>query len=123
MKVLMEWALYGDRGGDEDEYTTPISKGIPSSIRADITANYGVIYGLQESIAAGWLVDRARETCSFAHDRYRHAVESEIEKMSKESTARISLKVYFVMSSCVSISMPKTVDHLDAAGRMRSGRV
>ena len=49
--------------------------------------------GLQAAIAEGWLVQRARDMCSFSHDRYRQAAVAEAEKLSDEMIAKMSFRV------------------------------
>lgn len=96
MIVLMQWAAYGSSDEDENEDLRQIPRAISNSIQASVNTRQST-YGLQKAIAEGWLVDRARETCFFTHDRYRHAVENEIANMPKESTARLSLKIILML--------------------------
>lgn len=49
--------------------------------------------GLQTAIQEGWLVQRGREMCSFAHDRYRQASQSEAMAMSETTVQKMSFKV------------------------------
>lgn len=41
------------------------------------SSNRGSMKGMQVAIAEGWIVNRGRDECSFAHDRYRQAAEAE----------------------------------------------
>lgn len=49
--------------------------------------------GLQIAIAEGWLVQRARDMCSFAHDRYRQAAEAEALNLPSDLIAKMSFRV------------------------------
>jgi hypothetical protein len=49
--------------------------------------------GLQVAIAEGWLVQRARDMCSFAHDRYRQAAEAEALSLPDDLIAKMSFRV------------------------------
>lgn len=49
--------------------------------------------GLQAAIGEGWLVQRARDMCSFSHDRYRQAAVAEAEKLPEEHFAKMSFRV------------------------------
>jgi hypothetical protein len=49
--------------------------------------------GLQVAISEGWLVQRARDMCSFAHDRYRQAAEAEALSLPNDLVAKMSFRV------------------------------
>jgi hypothetical protein len=49
--------------------------------------------GLQVAISEGWLVQRARDMCSFAHDRYRQAAEAEALSLPNDIIAKMSFRV------------------------------
>lgn len=51
------------------------------------------IRGLQNAIAEGWLVQRARDMCSFAHDRYRQAAQAELEDIPEDAVSKMSFRV------------------------------
>lgn len=51
------------------------------------------IRGLQTAIAEGWLIQRARDMCSFSHDRYRQAAQAEAESQTEEAIAKMSFRV------------------------------
>lgn len=57
------------------------------------SATRSSIKGLQAAIAEGWLVQRARDMCSFAHDRHRQTAIAMAEKLPKETIANMSLRV------------------------------
>jgi hypothetical protein len=53
----------------------------------------GSIRGLQTAIAEGWLVQRARDMCSFAHDRYRQAAQADAETLPEDVMAKMRFRV------------------------------
>lgn len=50
--------------------------------------------GLQLALQEGWLVQRAREMCSWTHDRYRQAAQAEADALSPITISKMSLRVY-----------------------------
>jgi len=59
--------------------------------------------GLQIAISEGWLVQRARDMCSFAHDRYRQAAEAEALSLPDDLIAKMSFRVGIVLSLSITI--------------------
>ena len=60
------------------------------------TTNHGTrrsMRGLQIAISEGWLVQRARDMCSFAHDRYQQAAEAEAFSLPHDLIAKMSFRV------------------------------
>ncbi|KAN0121467.1 histidine kinase [Russula decolorans] len=53
--------------------------------------------GLQVAISEGWLVQRARDMCSFAHDRYRQAAEFEALSLPNDLIAKMSFRIISMM--------------------------
>ena len=57
--------------------------------------------GLQVAISEGWLVQRARDMCSFAHDRYRQAAEAEALSLPNDLIAKMSFRVRTFLVSTI----------------------
>ena len=53
----------------------------------------GSMRGLQLSLSEGWIIQRARDMCSFAHDRYRQAAQAEADALPEENVANMSFRV------------------------------
>lgn len=51
------------------------------------------ILGLQKALDEGWLIQRARDMCSFAHDRYRQAAQAEAANLPEDVAAKMSFRV------------------------------
>lgn len=75
---------------DRDDYS-----GNNDDALAGVTSSNlgGSIRGLQVAIAEGWLIQRAREMASFAHDRYWQATQMEAKNLSTEAIAQMSFRV------------------------------
>lgn len=52
--------------------------------------------GLQQVLAQGWLIQRARDMCSFTHDKYRQAATHMASQLPDIVVMRMCLKVIFV---------------------------
>lgn len=52
--------------------------------------------GLQEAIAEGWLVQRARDMCSFTHDRHYHTACAMADALPEGAVAGMSLRVIII---------------------------
>ncbi|KAH9927462.1 histidine kinase [Epithele typhae] len=96
--LLMDWddSEESNSSGTEDDIKDMwnISKAV--SILKESTTRRSV-RGLQTAITEGWLVQRARDMCTFAHDRYRQAAQAEAENQSEESTAKMSFRIILMM--------------------------
>ena len=53
----------------------------------------GSIVGLSKALEEGWLIQRARDMCSFSHDRYRQAAQAEAAGLSEDTIAKMSFRV------------------------------
>ncbi|KAA1468392.1 histidine kinase [Dentipellis sp. KUC8613] len=86
-------------GSDPDsELEGWIQTRVPSSgKRSPMHMGRSSMRGLQIAIAEGWLVQRARDMCGFAHDRYRQAAEAEAANLTEASVAKMSFKIILMM--------------------------
>lgn len=99
---MMDWEDSSGSTGSEDEGDDMwnLHKAV-SNFRdtgSDITR--GSMKGLQMALSEGWLIQRARDMCSFAHDRYRQAAQAEAEALSEESIAKMSFRVR-LLAKCI----------------------
>ncbi|OBZ79765.1 Peroxide stress-activated histidine kinase mak2 [Grifola frondosa] len=93
--LMMDWEDSSGSSGSEEEAEDMwnVSKAV-TYIRENALGTSRVsMRGLQTAIAEGWLVQRARDMCSFAHDRYRQAAQTEAETLSEESVQKMSFRV------------------------------
>jgi hypothetical protein len=84
----------GSSGSDIDTEDDWRPTGRVSAVRdKSAGASRRSMRGLQIAIAEGWLVQRARDMCSFAHDRYRQAAEAEALSLPDDLIAKMSFRV------------------------------
>lgn len=90
--LMMDWE---DSSGSSEEDTDDQWQ-IPKSVRTGdnlgSTSN-GSMRGLQMAIQEGWLVQRARDMCSFTHDRFRQAAQAEAANLPEGVTSKMSFRV------------------------------
>lgn len=94
----MDWDDSGSSGsGTEEEHEDMwnVSKAVHNFREKEngSSATRRSIRGLQTAIAEGWLIQRARDMCSFSHDRYRQAAQAEAESQPEEAIAKMSFRV------------------------------
>ena len=84
----------GSSSSDFDTEDDRNSNGLVHTSREKSTsATRRSMRGLQVAISEGWLVQRARDMCSFAHDRYRQAAEAEALSLPNDLVAKMSFRV------------------------------
>ena len=89
----MDWEDSSCNCGSEDESDDMWNLPKAVSNLRDAGSNNRSMRGLQLAIAEGWLITRARDMCSFSHDRYRQAAQTEAENLPKDVAARMSFRV------------------------------
>lgn len=93
--LMMDWSS-GNEGDEEPVETWDFAKAL-STVNDESTNIGKSIRGQQVAISEGWLVNRARDMCSFTHDRYRQAAQAELDTFPEEAVAKMSLKVGLVV--------------------------
>ena len=129
--LLMDWEdSSGSSGSDEEaEDMWNVSKAVSrvSSIsdRDGSSSGRGSMRGLQVAIAEGWLVQRARDMCSFSHDRYRQATQAEAELLPEETVSKMSFRVCMLASHIAKLNLMTvtSIDNTDDAARIDSRRL
>jgi len=92
--VMDHDSLSGSSGSELDTEDDRSSNESTSATRdKSTTTTRRSMRGLQIAIAEGWLVQRARDMCSFAHDRYRQAAEAEALNLPSDLIAKMSFRV------------------------------
>ncbi|OCH84424.1 histidine kinase [Obba rivulosa] len=99
--LMMDWEDSTSSGSEEEtDDAWNVSKAV-TNIRARETTTPSTsrasVRGLQTAVAEGWLVQRARDMCSFAHDRYRQAAQAEAEALPEGSIAKMSFRIILMM--------------------------
>jgi hypothetical protein len=95
----------GSSGSDFDTEDDRSSNRLVSIFREKSTsATRRSMRGLQIAISEGWVVQRARDMCSFAHDRYRQAAEAEALSLPDDLIAKMSFRVRVFQSRLLTVT-------------------
>lgn len=89
--VMDHDSLSGSSGSELDDGSS--SESTSANTEKSSTTTRRSMRGLQIAITEGWLVQRARDMCSFAHDRYRQAAEAEALNLPSDLIAKMSFRV------------------------------
>ncbi|KAF9056453.1 histidine kinase [Panaeolus papilionaceus] len=96
--LMMEWEdASGSTSEDEVEDMWGMHKAASNLRDVGSTNSHRSMRGLQVALAEGWLITRARDMCSFAHDRYRQAAQAEVENLTDESISKMSFRIVLMM--------------------------
>lgn len=88
---MMDWEDSSGSDSDESDTFLALRRNVESSGPAN--ASRDSMRGMQLALVEGWLIQRARDMCSFAHDRYRQAVLAEANDLSERTRSKMSLRV------------------------------
>lgn len=91
---MVDWEDSSGSSASEDEVDDiwNLHKAV-NNLRDGSNSSRGSMKGLQLALQEGWIIQRARDMCSFAHDRYRQAAQAEAAAMSPDVLARMSFRV------------------------------
>lgn len=92
---MMDWEDSSGSSGSEDEVDDMwnLHKAV-SNLKDTGSGNARAsMRGLQFALTDGWLIQRARDMCSFAHDRYRQAAQAEADSLPPSSISKMSFRV------------------------------
>ncbi|KAF5355680.1 hypothetical protein D9756_004007 [Leucocoprinus leucothites] len=110
--LMMDWE---DRGGssseDESDIKWDLHKVVSHFREAGASVTHSSIRGLQLALSEGWLVQRARDMCSFTHDRYRQATLIEAETLPPETIAKMSFRIILMMLHENPIDVYRVAEH------------
>jgi hypothetical protein len=103
--AVMDDSPSGSSGSDFDtEDDLSSSRLVHTSKDKSTSATRRSMRGLQIAISEGWLVQRARDMCSFAHDRYRQAAEAEALSLPDDLVAKMSIRVRVFQSRTLTVT-------------------
>ncbi|RDB29051.1 Peroxide stress-activated histidine kinase mak2 [Hypsizygus marmoreus] len=96
--LMMDWEDSSSSGSeDESDDMWNLHKAV-SNLRDTGPGNTRAsMRGLQLALSEGWLIQRARDMCSFAHDRYRQAAQAEADVLPAGSLAKMSFRIVLMM--------------------------
>ena len=97
----MDWedSSGGSSGEDEIDDMWNIHKAVSNLRDSGGSIAHRSMRGLQLALTEGWLISRARDMCSFAHDRYRQAAQAEASNLPPETVAKMSFRVCHICFS------------------------
>ncbi|KAJ7480148.1 hypothetical protein B0H11DRAFT_2026757 [Mycena galericulata] len=102
----------GSSGEEEGEERWSIARAVSNV--PDTAASMGnasaSIRGLQMALEEGWIIQRARDMCSFAHDRYRQAAQTEAESLPEDLVAKMSLRIVLMMLNEVPVDVYRVAE-------------
>ena len=91
---MMDWEdSSGSSSDDDTEGMWSIPKAVRSGADQNTSSSRASMRGLQIAIQEGWLVQRARDMCSFAHDRYRQAAQAEAANLPEGVIPKMCFRV------------------------------
>ena len=93
--LMMAWEDSSGSSGSDDEMDDMwnLHKAVTNLQQTGSNNARGSIRGLQMALDEGWLIQRARDMCSFAHDRYRQAARAEVDALPADSIEKMSFRV------------------------------
>ncbi|GJE87861.1 histidine kinase [Phanerochaete sordida] len=96
---MMDWDDSGSSSDDDTDGLSNVTRAVSQMGPNDASPSTtrGSMRGLQLAIHEGWLVQRARDMCSFAHDRYRQAAQAEAQALPEGSIAKMSFRIIMMM--------------------------
>ena len=98
---MMDWEDSSGRSSDDDtDYQTMAKDLRDAKDNANLmSTTRGSMRGLQKAIQEGWSIQRGRDLCAFAHDRYRQAAQAEAWNLPEGSIPKMSLRVRLIVWS------------------------
>lgn len=114
---MIDWE---DSSGSDEEADDKwnLHKAVSNFREKDSATTRGSMRGLQQALSEGWLIQRARDMCSFAHDRYRQAAQAAAAALTPEVVAKMSFRVRLTMISLFRFLNANTfLDCFDDASR------
>jgi hypothetical protein len=90
---MIDWEDTSGSSSEDEREEYNLSKAVYSMRSKMQSSGRESVRGLQIAIQEGWLVQRARDMCSFAHDRYRQAAEAEAASLPEGTIAKMSFRV------------------------------
>ncbi|KAG6891107.1 hypothetical protein C0995_014197 [Termitomyces sp. Mi166 len=103
--LMMDWE---DSSDDESDDIWNLHKAKNLSNTSNTRAS---MRGLQLALQEGWLVQRAREMCSWTHDRYRQAAQAEADALPPMTISKMSLRIVLMMLLEKPIDVYRVAEH------------
>ncbi|KAK7029643.1 Chk1 protein kinase [Paramarasmius palmivorus] len=109
VSLMMDWEdSSGSSGSDDDDN---IIWNLRKARENGSSTSRDSMRGLQMALVEGWLVQRARDMCSFSHDKYRQAVQAEAGNLPNETVAKMSLRIILMMLHESPVDVYRIAEH------------
>ncbi|KAF4623556.1 hypothetical protein D9613_002054 [Agrocybe pediades] len=111
--LMMDWEDSNWHQGPEDDTDDMwnLHKAVTNLREAGSGNSHKSMRGLQLALTEGWLITRARDMCSFAHDRYRQAAQAEVENLTEEAISKMSFRIILMMLHETPIDVYRIAEH------------
>ncbi|EIW86383.1 dual-domain HisK Mak2 protein kinase [Coniophora puteana RWD-64-598 SS2] len=109
--ILMEWEDTSGSSSEEDsEDQWDFTKTV-SMLKNRVPAARSAMRGLQAAVSEGWIIQRGRDLCSFAHDRYRHTAQLEAQRLPEPVVAKMSFRIVLMMLHDNDLDVHRIAEH------------
>ncbi|KAG5723159.1 Peroxide stress-activated histidine kinase mak2 [Termitomyces sp. T112] len=108
---ITEVALMMDWEDSSDDETDDIWNLHKAKNLLNISNSRASMRGLQLALQEGWLVQRAREMCTWTHDRYRQAAQAEADALPQMTISKMSLRIIRMMLLEKPIDVYRVAEH------------
>ena len=114
---MIDWGESTGSSGSDEESSDDTVHNLTKSVtirESTLSTSRSSMKGLQAAIAEGWLMQRARDMCSFSHDRYRQAAIMEAEKLPPDTIEKMCFRVSNYLFSNILELIPLDRTHASA---------
>ncbi|KAL0581381.1 Chk1 protein kinase [Marasmius crinis-equi] len=108
VSLMIDWEDSSGSSSDDDDTTIG---NLRKARESGSNGSRESLRGLQICLVEGWLIQRARDMCSFAHDRYRQAAESEAYNLPEETVAKMSLRIIIAILHETPVDVYRIAEH------------
>ncbi|KAG7090785.1 hypothetical protein E1B28_009870 [Marasmius oreades] len=109
VSLMMDWEDSSGSSGSDDDDTT--IGNLRKARESGMGGSRDSMRGLQTALVEGWIIQRARDMCSFAHDRYRQAAQAEADNLPEETVAKMSLRIVLAMLHETPVDVYRIAEH------------
>lgn len=102
VNLMLDWEDSSGSSSEDETEDWSMPKVLSAMRSSSHNGGRQSMKGLQMAISEGWLVQRARDMCSFAHDRYRQAVEAHAATLPSQVLGKMSFRA----SALLFLSVP-----------------
>ncbi|KAG6837910.1 hypothetical protein H0H93_013063 [Arthromyces matolae] len=109
--LMMDWEDSSGSSSDEEADNMWNDLHRAKTMSSDTSNTRASMRGLQLALQEGWLVQRAREMCTWTHDRYRQAAQAEVDALPSITVSKMSLRIILMMLLEKPIDVYRIAEH------------